>query len=66
MSTLQPTTVAYPGGRGGDSGVRTPPSASTLLIIIHYSQSQAVRDSVAGAAMATPLFQGPCAIGFAN
>ena len=27
---------------------------------------RAVRDGAAGAAMAAPLFQGPCAIGFAN
>ena len=30
--------VVYPGGGGGDWGVRTPYSASTSLII-HYSQS---------------------------
>ena len=27
---------------------------------------RAVRDGAAGVAMAAPLFQGPCAIGFAN
>ena len=34
--SVEPCSVAYP---GGDLGVRTPPSASTSLII-HYSQSK--------------------------
>ena len=48
MKADAPIAVAYP---GGDPGVRTPPSASTSLII-HYSQS--TYDSLHDAAQIAP------------